>query len=57
MIIRKVRGQNKIHPVKISSVQVMLAKKMGVSIQDYVKAYLEMVAKQRRWKWFFEGRK
>jgi hypothetical protein len=57
MIIRKVRGQNKIHPIKVSSVQALLAKKMGVSLEEYVKAYLEMVAKQRRWKWFFKGRK
>ena len=52
MIVRKVRGENRIHPVKVSSVQVLLAKKMGISIEEYVKAYLKMIAKQRRWKWW-----
>ena len=54
MYIRKVRGKNAIHPVRMTSIQAMLAKKAGVSLEQYVKAYIEMVAKQRRWKWWFE---
>lgn len=57
MYIRKIRGQNKIYPVRITAIQAMLAKKVGITIEQYVKAYVEMIAKQRRWKWFFEGRK
>jgi hypothetical protein len=56
MYVRKVRGQERIHPVKITSVQIMLAKKMGISIEQYVKTYVAMIAKQRRWKWFFKGK-
>jgi hypothetical protein len=56
MYIRKVRGKNAIYPVKMTSVQVMLAKKAGVTVEQYVKAYIEMIAKQRRWKWYFERR-
>lgn len=57
MIVRKVRGKESIHPVKLTSVQVMLAKKSGISIEEYVKAYLDLIAKQRRWKWWFERKK
>jgi len=56
MYVRKVRGKNAIYPVKLTSVQVELARKRGVSIEDYVKAYLDMIAKQRRWKWWFVTR-
>lgn len=52
MIVRKVRGENRIHPVKVTEVQVRLAKKMGLTIQDYISAYLKIIAKQRRWKWW-----
>ena len=52
MIVRKVRGENRIHLVKITSVQVMLAKKCGLTIEQYVSAYLKMIAKERRWKWW-----
>jgi hypothetical protein len=54
MYVRKVRGKNAIYPVRMTSVQAMLAKKAGVSLEEYVKAYVAMIAKQRRWKWFFE---
>jgi hypothetical protein len=54
MIVRKVRGKEAIHPVRMTAVQAMLAKKMGVTLEQYVKTYIEMVAKKRRWKWWFE---
>ena len=57
MIVRKVRGKEAIHPVKLTSVQVALAHKRGVSIEEYVKAYLDIIAKKRRWKWWFERKK
>ena len=52
MIVRKVRGENRIHPVKLTSVQVMLAKKSGLTIEQYVSEYLKIIAKERRWKWW-----
>jgi len=27
---------------------------MGISIQEYVKAYVLLIAKERRWKWYLE---
>jgi hypothetical protein len=52
MIVRKVRGENRIHPVKITSVQLYLAKTLGLTVEQYVKSYLSLIAKQRRWKWW-----
>jgi len=57
MYVRKVRGKNAIHPVKMTSIQAMLAKKAGVTLEQYVKAYVKMIAKQRRWKWYLERNK
>ena len=55
MIVRKVRGQNKLQPILVTSVEVRIAKKLGVPIAAYVKEYVMQIAKQRRWKWYFEG--
>jgi len=57
MYIRKVRGKNAIHPIRMTAVQAMLAKKAGITLEQYVKAYVEMIAKQRRWKWYLERSK
>jgi hypothetical protein len=54
MNIRKRRGKNELMPIKVLKVEYDLAKKMGLTIEQYVKAYVEMVAKQRRWKWWFD---
>lgn len=54
MIIRKRRGKEELMPVRISKVEADLARKMGLTIEEYVKAYILMIAKQRRWKWFLE---
>ena len=54
MIIRKRRGKEEIMPVKIFRAQYELAKKMGVPIEEYVKAYVLLVAKERKWKWYLE---
>jgi hypothetical protein len=57
MIIRKVRGQNKVHPIRLSAIEAKLAEKMGLTLEQYVKAYILMIAKQRRWKWYLETHK
>jgi hypothetical protein len=53
MIVRKVRGQNKVGKIILTRTQVETVRKMGVSIEKYVKTQLVMIAKRRRWKWYF----
>ena len=52
MIVRKVRGENRIYPVRLTEVEMRLAKKLGLTIQEYVSSYLKIIAKERRWKWW-----
>jgi len=54
MIVRKRRGKEELMPIKITEVEVKLCKKLGLSVEQYVKEGLLMIAKQRRWKWFLE---
>ena len=57
MIVRKVRGQNKLHPIILTKVEYELLKRLGVSVEGYINEQIRMVAKQRRWKWWFEKQK
>ena len=54
MIVRKVRGQNKLHPIILTKVEYELIKRLGVSIEDYVNEQVKMIAKKRKWTWWFE---
>lgn len=54
MIVRKRRGKEEIMPIKMTEVEVRLCRKLGLTVEQYVKEYLLMIAKQRRWKWFLE---
>lgn len=54
MIIRKRRGKNELMPIRIYQGEYMLAAKLGVPIEEYVKAAVFNAAKARRWKWFLE---
>jgi hypothetical protein len=54
MIVQKVRGENRLKPIIMSKVEHDLAVKMGLKPEEFVKQYVLMIAKQRRWKWFFE---
>ena len=54
MIIRKRRGREEIMPIRMTEVEVRLCRKLGLTVEQYVKEYLLMIAKQRRWKWFLE---
>ena len=56
MYVRKVRGQNKVGKITLTATEVMLAEKMGVTVEKYVKQMLRIIAKQRRWKWYFNRR-
>jgi len=53
MYVRKVRGQNKVSKITLSATEVELAKRMGITVERYVKQMLRIIAKQRRWKWYF----
>jgi hypothetical protein len=54
MIVRKVRGQDKVGKIILSYSEVLLAEKLGMTVERYASRHLELIAKKRRWKWFFE---
>ena len=54
MYVRKVRNQEKVGRIVLTAFQVEMVKKMGIPLETYVKNYLAIIAKQRRWKWFFK---
>ncbi len=54
MYVRKIRGQEKISNVILSQSEVEVVKRLGISLEDYVKKMLVMIAKERRWKWYFK---
>jgi hypothetical protein len=53
MYVRKVRGQDKVGKITLTATQVALVKKSGVSLEDYIKQSLLIIAKKRRWHWYF----
>ena len=57
MIVRKVRGQDKVGKIILSRPEVESVKRMGVSLEAYVKQRLIQIAKERRWKWYFNKEK
>jgi hypothetical protein len=57
MIVRKVRGQNKVGKIILSRSEVELVERMGVSLEAFVKQRLIQIAKKRRWKWYFNKEK
>ena len=52
MLVRKVRGQDKVGKIILTRTEVEIVKKKGIAIEEYVKQMLLLIAKQRRWKWF-----
>ena len=54
MYVRKVRNENRVGKITLTATEVAVAKKMGVSVEKYVKNRLVQIAKERRWKWFFK---
>ena len=52
MKVRKVRGEDRISKVVVSQADVLQAKELGIEIKTYIKRYLEMIAKKRRWAWY-----
>ena len=57
MLVRKVRGQNKIGKIILSRAEAEIAQKIGIPIEKYVKTQLVFIAKKRRWKWYFNKEK
>ena len=57
MIVRKVRGENKVGKIILMRDEVEVARKMGISVEKYVAARLVQIAKKRGWKWFFNKEK
>jgi hypothetical protein len=57
MYVRKVRGQNKIGKIVLNAFQVAVIRKSGLSLEDYVKQQLLIIAKKRRWKWYLNKEK
>lgn len=57
MIVRKVRGQNKIDKIIISRAEAEVVERLGVNLELYVKTQLIRIAKKRRWHWYFEKEK
>ena len=53
MYVRKVRGQDKIGKVILSKTEVEVVRRMGIPLEKYVKERLVQIAKERRWKWYF----
>jgi hypothetical protein len=54
MYVRKVRNENRVGKITLTPTEVALAKKIGISLEEYVIKRLEQIAKERRWKWFFK---
>ena len=57
MLVRKVRNQNKVGKIILLSTEVALARKLGIPLEKYAKEALWFIAKERRWKWFFNKEK
>ena len=57
MIVRKVRGENKVGKIILMRDEVEIARKMGISVEKYAAARLVQIAKKRGWKWFFNKEK
>ena len=54
MIVRKVRNQNKVGKIVLSRTEVEVVRRQGLSIEDWVKQMLLLIAKKRRWEWYLK---
>jgi hypothetical protein len=57
MIVRKIRNQNKIGKIILFKSEADAVRRMGLEIEDYVRQRLIQIAKERRWKWYFNKEK
>jgi hypothetical protein len=56
MIVRKVRGKNKVGKIILLPYEIALVRKLGIPVEDYVREALLFIAKERKWKWFFKNK-
>jgi len=54
MNVRKVRGQNKVGRIILTPTELIYIKKAELKLEDYIRHTLMIIAKQRRWKWYFD---
>ena len=57
MYVRKVRGQNKVGRIMVTAVEAEMVRKKGLTLEAYVKNYLRIIAKKRRWHWYLNKEK
>lgn len=57
MIVRKIRGQDKIGKIIVSRAEADVARKMGIPLEKYIKTQLVLIAKKRKWRWYFNKEK
>lgn len=57
MQIRKIRGENKIAPIRLSRSECEYAKSLGQTPNEYVQKYVDQIARNRKWGWYFERKK
>ena len=57
MYVRKVRGQDKVGKIMLTKTEVEVVRRMGISLEKYIKGRLVQIAKERRWKWYFNKKK
>lgn len=54
MIVKKVRGEDRVDKIILSRSEYEVCKKMQMHVEIYVRAALLQIAKKRRWKWYLE---
>lgn len=54
MIVTKVRGQDKVSKILVSRFELEVVRKLGIPLEQYVKEQLRLIAKKRRWTWYFK---
>ena len=52
MYVRKVRGQDKVGRIILTQTEIRYLEKAEITIEQYVKHMLRIIAKQRRWHWY-----
>jgi hypothetical protein len=53
MLVRKVRGEDKVGKIILFAAEVAVVRKMGIPVEKYIEARLVQIAKERGWKWYF----
>ena len=54
MLVRKVRGQERVGKINVSKSEVDMVRKMGIPLEFYVAQQLVFIAKKRGWKWYLK---